>query len=280
MAKKFCQLCGHKISGYTSNLKFCCKYHQTLDRDKRILEKKIAFEKLNKKCQQCSKKITFKHKENRFCSRTCRQTYLNTGKKRTAKERLNIKNGVRRFCQTPEGKNKILRISNNRKGKPQTLETRIKISIGQKKIWTPERRKAQSDERKGKPQNLPEETRQRMSKRQSETPTGGTCKLYSFKDQLLQGTWERNLAILFEWLGIEWLKLRGKGHSFAYTLNGKIRRYTPDFLLPELSLYVEVKGWWSEDDIAKMGAMKEQYPDLNIAIVERKDYLTLGNFLK
>ena len=47
----------------------------------------------------------------------------------------------------------------------------------------------------------------------------------------------------------------------------KPRVYTPDFYLPDHSVYIEAKGHFDKGDRVKMQLIKEQYPDLDIRIV-------------
>lgn len=52
--------------------------------------------------------------------------------------------------------------------------------------------------------------------------------------------------------------------------------FTPDFLLTKSQTYVEVKGWWRGDALAKFEAFKEQYPELRVKIVDRDKMKELG----
>jgi hypothetical protein len=47
--------------------------------------------------------------------------------------------------------------------------------------------------------------------------------------------------------------------------------YTPDFYLPEYDVYLETKGRWIGKDRKKHKAMKQQYPDLKLAILFHSD---------
>lgn len=43
--------------------------------------------------------------------------------------------------------------------------------------------------------------------------------------------------------------------------------YIPDFYIPSLDMYIEVKGYFRRDDQAKMKAIKQQHPELDIRFV-------------
>ena len=53
--------------------------------------------------------------------------------------------------------------------------------------------------------------------------------------------------------------------SFDYV--PKIRKYTPDFYLPESKIYIETKGRLTTNDRVKHLLIKDQYPDLDIRFV-------------
>ena len=63
----------------------------------------------------------------------------------------------------------------------------------------------------------------------------------------LQGKWE---ADFYTWAKSEGLNPKRPDVGFKYTWKG-IRTYFPDFYLPSLDLYIEVKGYETERDTAK-----------------------------
>lgn len=117
-----------------------------------------------------------------------------------------------------------------------------------------------------------EEFKRSVSMRQSTNNSGGRCKWFEVDGHRLQGTWERDLAIKFNELGVKWRKLRLNSDVVEYTIDGKIKRYTPDFFLPDHNLYLEIKGYWWGDDKRKMEAVMTQHPEMRIFIVEKESY--------
>ncbi len=117
-----------------------------------------------------------------------------------------------------------------------------------------------------------EETKKKISLRQSCNNKGGRCKWYEYKGSKLQGTWELNVAKTLDKLNIEWIKLKTNKHTIEYELKEKVRRYTPDFYLPKDNLYLEVKGFWTEESLDKMEAVIEQHPEINIVIIDQDKY--------
>lgn len=116
------------------------------------------------------------------------------------------------------------------------------------------------------------EVRRLISQRMSANNKGGRCKWFEVSGQKVQGTWERNVAIKLNELGIKWEKLKTNRHTFDYLMDDKIRSYTPDFYLPDSNVYLEIKGRWWARDKEKMDIVMKTYPDKNIIIVEKHDY--------
>jgi hypothetical protein len=114
--------------------------------------------------------------------------------------------------------------------------------------------------------------RKRLSALMSLKNRGGKSKWYEVSGQKLQGTWERNLAIKFNELGIKWIKPTKTTHIWKYKRRGKIKSYTPDFYLPGRRIWLEVKGFWWGSDKAKMRAIKRAYPRRKLLIIEKAKY--------
>ena len=70
----------------------------------------------------------------------------------------------------------------------------------------------------------------------------------------MDSSWERELAIKFDNLKIKWIK---NPTYFKYeNLNGEIRKYYPDFYLPDYDCYIEVKGYWTDEVRNKISSAK------------------------
>lgn len=100
-----------------------------------------------------------------------------------------------------------------------------------------------------------------------------------YKDESFDGKWELKLAMWFDENDIVWVRNR---KSFLYGFD-KPRRYTPDFFLPIINCYVEVKGWKTPKDEAKWSHFSERLIVLSgsdlqsfgIDISVRNDWKTL-----
>lgn len=64
----------------------------------------------------------------------------------------------------------------------------------------------------------------------------------------LQGNWE---VEFYKWCKQCKIQIERPIDGFPYKWNNSIRTYFPDFFLPELNIYVEVKGYETERDICK-----------------------------
>ncbi len=88
---------------------------------------------------------------------------------------------------------------------------------------------------------------------------------------------EAEFANLLDFYQIEWLY---EPRSFPLAWNGAevSQMFTPDFYLPELDMYIELTTM-KQDLITlknrKVRRLREQYPDINIRLLTKKDFLKL-----
>ena len=52
--------------------------------------------------------------------------------------------------------------------------------------------------------------------------------------------------------------------------------YAPDFYLPALDLYIEVKGYWRSDAKIKFNRFLKKYPSKNIIVLDREALIEKG----
>ena len=83
---------------------------------------------------------------------------------------------------------------------------------------------------------------------------------------LMDSTWEVVMATRLDELEINWE--RNPNMKLEYrTRGGRKRNYIPDFYLPDLDLYIEVKGYWTDAAKHKMKDIIKRNPD-KICILE------------
>ena len=89
----------------------------------------------------------------------------------------------------------------------------------------------------------------------------------------MDSTWEVAMATKLDELGIKWE--RDASMKLPYVMRaGRKRNYIPDFLLPDLDLYIEVKGYWSDKDKHKMRDVIMRHPDKRFCILESLPQIT------
>jgi len=121
------------------------------------------------------------------------------------------------------------------------------------------------------------EHRKRMAKFGGLKPNAGRCKHISYLCQNgdvvdIQGTWELKFVTFMDLGNIRWERNRV---GYKYIFNDKDHLYFPDFFLPELDVYVEVKGYEIERDRHKW----RQFP-FKLLIVKKEEIEDLPLWLK
>lgn len=85
----------------------------------------------------------------------------------------------------------------------------------------------------------------------------------------MDSTWEVAMAQRLDSLEITWV--RDPNMKLQYlTKGGRKRNYIPDFYLPDLDLYIEVKGYWTDRARHKMKDICKRYPG-QMCILESLD---------
>jgi hypothetical protein len=144
-------------------------------------------------------------------------------------------------------------------------------------IVSEETRKKIGKSHKGK--TISKEQKEKLSLYRSkileELGIGGfkTIKWYEFKnineeEFILRGRWELNVAEILNENKVYWIR---KVYIPYIDSEGIKRTYTPDFYLPNLDRYIEVKGYFSEKDQTKIELVKKQN-DINLILIREKDF--------
>ena len=133
------------------------------------------------------------------------------------------------------------------------------------------------------------ETKEKLSKIRSEYLASaenaggfkdvGWYKIKNIKniEYVVRGLWEYNVALKLNELNILWIR----NQYLNYFINDVKKIYNPDFYLPELDEYIEVKGYFSDKDKIKMDAVIDQNPNAKIRFMNYKFYSNFinGNIL-
>jgi hypothetical protein len=89
-------------------------------------------------------------------------------------------------------------------------------------------------------------------------PGGGWGKSTTYANIVWDSTWEVRLAKRLDTLGITWIR-PNKSLSITYlALDNTTHQYYPDFYLPDFDLFLEVKGYWTQEARHKMQQCQQQ----------------------
>ena len=122
------------------------------------------------------------------------------------------------------------------------------------------------------PGKMSDKARMELSISQSLNNRGGKCKWFEVSGIKVQGTWERDMALKMTELGIVWEKPHVGKDVIEYKIGDIVKRYTPDFYLPDIGTYLEIKGHWWGNDKTKMDEVIKQRPEKKIVIIEKDVY--------
>lgn len=145
-------------------------------------------------------------------------------------------------------------------GKKMSEETKNKLSVASKKqVWSEERRKLHSERMKIAVASNPESYR---------SSNRGRTKQIIHNGIKFQGRWELEFYL---YCVENKILIERSNEWFEYEWNG-IRKYFPDFYLPEKNLYVEVKGYETERDRAKWLSFPK-----DLKIIKKDDIIAIRN---
>ena len=83
-----------------------------------------------------------------------------------------------------------------------------------------------------------------------------------------RSTWEANFARVLNYLNITF---EYEQKSFEVIVDNKVRHYTPDFFINGKT-FVELKGYWREDNKKKFDEFLKQHPTISIKVIGPKEY--------
>jgi len=89
-----------------------------------------------------------------------------------------------------------------------------------------------------------------------------------------RSTWEAAFA---RYLDNNYLKWAYEAHAWLLS-DGSA--YIPDFWVPSIDTYFEVKGWMSEESARKLKLFQEEYPDIDLRIIDKGAFDRIGIDLK
>lgn len=144
------------------------------------------------------------------------------------------------------------KVSAARKGKPLSPEHRAKLSaakIGKPGPWLGVKRGPQS-----------ETWRKNIALGNKGKPASYPMRRFHYRGAALRSRWELVVATAFDRLGIEW-----EFESIRFDLGGT-ETYMPDFYLPQLGCYWEVKGWFGPKSKRTVDLFRQCYPEIPLIV--------------
>jgi hypothetical protein len=190
----------------------------------------------------------------KFCEKPCKNDNSLRNHERLCKKNPNKQEVVSNFIEYNK-KRKYLNIKGSNHytkakelGLPKPLiseETRKKISETSKnRVWTEEQKRKHSESMKSAVKSYPDSY--------TKNNVVGRVKNIEYNGVKLKGGWE---IIVAKWLDENNVRWEHETKSFDYEWNG-IRKYYPDFYLPDFDLFIEVKGYQTERDLHKWESVK------------------------
>lgn len=184
-----------------------------------------------------------------FCGKSCKNDNSLRNHQRLCKKNPNCQTVISNFINYNKkrselgikGKNQFTKAKELGLPKPKISDkTRQKISESLKgRKYNKEQRLRHSYVMKKTVQNHPDSY--------TKNNVVGRVKNIIYKGVTLKGSWE---LIVAKWMDKKGIKWEHEIQSFDYEWNG-VRKYYPDFYLPDFDLYIEVKGYETDRDLAK-----------------------------
>ena len=187
--------------------------------------------------------------ECQYCKKACKNDNSLRNHERLCKSNPNKQSLVSNFIQYNQKRKELGIKGSNQYTKAKELglpkitiseETRLKLSQSSKG-------RKYSDELKRKHSEAMKKAVEKHPDSYTKNNVVGRVRNIEYKGIKLKGSWE---VLVAQWLDYNNIKWEHETKSFEYEWNG-IRKYYPDFYLPELDLYIEVKGYERERDLAK-----------------------------
>ncbi len=130
-----------------------------------------------------------------------------------------------------------------------SAETRAKLSKSATEQnltrWTEDARKRHSDIMKQVVLDNPESY--------SKSNVSGRVLMYEFEGQVFKGTWELEVA---KSLSASKIEYTNEITPIPYMFDGNEHLYFPDFYIPQYDVYIEVKGYERDRDLAKYKSLE------------------------
>jgi len=178
------------------------------------------------------------------------------------KERLAVAMRQIRAEESPEQRER------RRITRPCSLEKRAKIAASHMGLkHTDEARAKMSVAKTGKSHHTLE-WRQKMSALFRGRPAPFPNRRFYYNAIAFRSSWEVRVARALDAAGIRWMY-----ESKRFDLG--TQTYAPDFYLPDLGIYWEVKGYFGPKSQRTIALFRDRYPDVSLVIINRAAMIAL-----
>lgn len=189
--------------------------------------------------------------ECKFCNKECKNDNSLRNHERLCKSNLNRQTTPfhdNHFQKTKTKSNQFIKSREEGKEYKFSDHTLKKMRKSALASWDEERRKSWSEHMKIQASKNVENHPESYSYKNF----CGRSKKTLYRNEWMHSNWELEFAKWLDSKQIEWTK---KVKYFEYVWEGKTRKYFPDFYLSEFDIYVEVKGYETDRDLAKWNSV-------------------------
>lgn len=181
-----------------------------------------------KKCLYCDKVIQYENKINKFCNHSCATSYNNKNRSYTEETKTKQRNAA---LQNPSGWAKDFSLRGHKKGSQYSKNNIEQICLECKMIFISKNYKKRKYC-----------SRECASKNRYYEKSNIKHRSVYNGYQMDSGA-ERIFAQTLDKYNIVWIKNdKNVNKYFECEIDGKKRRYYPDFFLPDYNMWVEIKG--------------------------------------
>lgn len=159
------------------------------------------------------------------------------------------------------------------KNKHHTLESKNKISEGNKNVWKNyDESKLLLRSMKQRKTRIINGTLNPLVSQKNPYSRARGGKRRDLNNIYFRSSWEANMARYYNYIGVEW-QFEPKTFIFKDITRGSVS-YTPDFYLPKEDKWIEVKGWMDGKSKTKLKRFAKQYPEeyKKLKLITKKEY--------
>lgn len=287
--ERLCPVCGNSLK---PNQKFCSPKCQHTWRRGKTWEEIYGKEKAKqiRKKRKTGKVITCKHcgisfyassHELRYGRKFCSLQCYGKWRKDKTYEQIYGFEQAEKIQEKRKGKTyeEFYGIEKARKIKEKLSETlrnlpmkaRQNMSKGQYRRWA-----SQSGilERQKRSQRMKGKNNPNYGGKYSYGYSSGRGALRKDLGHYVRSSWEANICRVLKALNITY-----EYEPKAFVLSNG-HTYTPDLLVHIDDFFVEIKGFWQENDLEKMALFLKEYPKIKLQIIDEKIYLQIEEYWK